>query len=95
MPTTVKVLIPTPLRKFTGDQDTVAAEGDSVGSLLKGLITRYPGLEKPLVDEEGNPRRFVNLYVKGEDVRFLQGKETPLKEAIHKWITSASPRGSE
>jgi Molybdopterin converting factor, small subunit len=77
---TVKVLIPTPLRKFTGEQETVSADADTIGALLKSLDAAHPGLGKPLMDEEGNPRRFVNLYVNGEDIRFLQGKDTPLKE---------------
>jgi molybdopterin synthase sulfur carrier subunit len=77
---TVKVLIPTPLRRLTGDQETVEAEADSVAGLMSALEGAYPGIGGRLVDEEGNLRRFVNLYLNGEDIRFLQGKETPLKQ---------------
>lgn len=90
---TVKVLIPTPLRKFTGENDTVSAEADSVGVLLKALDAAYPGLGKPLLDEAGNLRRFVNLYINGEDVRFLQGNDTPLKEGDEVSIVPAIAGG--
>jgi molybdopterin converting factor small subunit len=76
---TVKVLIPTPLRKLTGDQETVEADAETVSGLMTALEGAHPGIGGRLVDEEGNLRRFVNLYVNGEDVRFLQGKETTLK----------------
>jgi len=91
---TVKVLIPTPLRKFTGDQDTVEASADNVGALLLALDTAHPGLGKPLIDEEGNPRRFVNLYVNGEDIRFAQGKDTPLKDGDEVSIVPAIAGGT-
>lgn len=90
---TVKVLIPTPLRKFTGDQETISTDADSVASLLKSLDMAHPGLGKPLIDEEGNPRRFVNLYVNGEDIRFLQGKDTPLKDGDEVSIVPAIAGG--
>lgn len=76
----VKVLIPTPLRKLTGEQETVAVEADSVAALLNALEAAHPGIGARLVDEQGNLRRFVNLYVNGEDVRFLQGKDTALSD---------------
>ena len=76
----VKVLIPTPLRKLTGDQETVEAEADSIGALMAALDARHPGIGGRLLDDQGNLRRFVNLYVNGEDVRFLQGKDTALKQ---------------
>jgi molybdopterin synthase sulfur carrier subunit len=77
----VTVRIPTPLRKLTGEREVVTADGG--GSLLE-LIGRldgeYPGLKDRLCDESGEIRRFVNVYVNGEDVRFLSGLETPVKE---------------
>lgn len=76
----VKVLIPTPLRKLTGDQETVDAEADTIGSLMAALDAQHPGIGGRLLDDQGNLRRFVNLYVNGEDVRFLQGKDTALKQ---------------
>jgi molybdopterin synthase sulfur carrier subunit len=76
----VTVRIPTPLRKLTGDREVVTADGG--GSLLE-IISRldhqYPGLKERICDESGEIRRFVNLYVNGEDVRFLSGLETAVK----------------
>jgi molybdopterin synthase sulfur carrier subunit len=90
---TVKVLIPTPLRKFTGEQDTVTADAANVGALLQALDAAHPGLGKPLIDEEGNPRRFVNLYLNGEDIRFLKGKDTELKDGDEVSIVPAIAGG--
>ena len=76
----VSVRIPTPLRKITGDREVVTADGG--GSLLEvidHLDREYPGLKERLCDESGEMRRFVNVYVNGEDVRFLSGLETPVK----------------
>ncbi|MBC8104898.1 MAG: MoaD/ThiS family protein [Cytophagales bacterium] len=90
----VKILIPTPLRKFTGDQETVSIEGaDSVGALMRSLTEAHVGLAKPLLDENGVPRRFVNLYVNGEDIRFLQNTETPLKDGDEVSIVPAIAGG--
>ncbi|MFQ6019517.1 MAG: ubiquitin-like small modifier protein 1 [Dehalococcoidia bacterium] len=75
----VTVRIPTPLRKLTADQDTVSGDGSRLGECIEALEARYPGLKDRLCDEVGELRRFVNIYVNGEDVRFLQGLDTPLK----------------
>lgn len=91
---TVKVLIPTPLRKLTADQDTVTADADSVAALMAALETQHPGIGGRLMDEEGNLRRFVNLYLNGEDIRFLQGKETALKEGDELSIVPAIAGGA-
>lgn len=91
---TVKVLIPTPLRKFTGDQETVSVENaGSIAELMTSLTTAHAGLAKPLLDENGVPRRFVNLYVNGEDIRFLQNTETPLKDGDEVSIVPAIAGG--
>ena len=76
----VFVRIPTPLRRLTGGQEQVAAEGSTVGALLVDLAARYPGIGERLQDEQGEIRRFINIYVNDEDVRFLQGLATPLGE---------------
>ena len=92
---TIKVLIPTPLRKFTGDQDTVSIEdAGTVGALLKSLTTEHSGLRQPLIDDNGNPRRFVNLYLNGEDIRFLQNSETELKDGDEISIVPAIAGGA-
>lgn len=75
----VKVRIPTPLRKLTNELDVVAGEAGTLLSCIDGLETTYPGLKERICDETGEIRRFVNVYINGEDVRFLQGLETPLK----------------
>jgi molybdopterin synthase sulfur carrier subunit len=78
MPT---IRIPTPLRKLTNNQEEVIATGATLGAILDELNKTYPGLGERIVDENGVIRRFVNIFVNDEDVRFLQEKETPVKEA--------------
>lgn len=78
MPT---IRIPTPLRKLTNNQEEVTASGATLGAILDELNKTYPGLGERIVDENGAIRRFVNIFVNDEDVRFLQEKETPVKEA--------------
>jgi molybdopterin synthase sulfur carrier subunit len=75
------VSIPTPLRGLTNNLDTVTAAGATVGDLLGDLEKQYPGIAERLLDPQGNVRRFVNIYVNGEDIRFLQDKTTPLKDS--------------
>lgn len=74
------VLIPTPLRKLTNDLELVEASGSNVGELLDNLDKAYPGLKERVCDESGNVRRFVNVFVNGEDIRFLDEKQTPVSE---------------
>lgn len=76
----VQVRIPTPLRTFTGGAETVSTDGSTVQALIENLEALYPGLKERLVDEKGNVRRFVNLYVGEEDIRFLDGLQTELKD---------------
>ena len=78
MPT---IRIPTPLRKLTNNQVEVTASGATLGAILEELNATYPGLGERILDEQGTIRRFVNIFVNDEDVRFLQEKETPVKEA--------------
>lgn len=75
----VTVRIPTPLRKLTKDLDVVSGDGGTLVACIDGLDTQYPGLKERILDETGQLRRFVNVYVNGEDVRFQQGVETALK----------------
>jgi len=76
----VTVRIPTPLRKLTNEQEVVEAEGNTIGDIIDSLDKSYPGLAERICDEEGNVRRFVNVFVNDEDIRFLEEKKTTLKE---------------
>ena len=75
----VQVKIPTPLRKYTGGAGGVEAQGGTVAALVDDLERRYPGLKERICDESGQVRRFVNIFVNGEDIRFLSHLDTPLK----------------
>lgn len=77
----VKVRIPTPLRKVTNDEAEVTAEGSNIRQVLDDLESQYPGLKERLCDEKGELRRFVNVYVGEEDIRFLQGMDTEIGDA--------------
>jgi molybdopterin synthase sulfur carrier subunit len=74
------VRIPTPLRKLTSDKDEVNISAANIGQLIDEMENQYPGIKSRLCDESGNVRRFINLYVNNEDIRFLKGKETALNE---------------
>jgi molybdopterin synthase sulfur carrier subunit len=76
----IKVRIPTPLRKLTHDEEVVETFADSVGAAISDLETRYPGIQERLLDEAGEVRRFVNVYVNEEDIRFLDNKDTVLND---------------
>ncbi len=90
---TVTVRIPTALRKLTADQDRVPADGGSLSECIDSLEASYLGLKERLCDEAGEIRRFVNIYVNGEDVRFLQGLASPLKDGDEVSIVPAVAGG--
>ena len=75
-----KVRIPTPLRKLTNNEELVEINAATIGEAIVELQTRFPGIQERLVDEKGEVRRFVNVYVNEEDIRFLRNRETPLKD---------------
>jgi molybdopterin synthase sulfur carrier subunit len=75
-----KVRIPTPLRKLTNNEEVVEVNSATIGEAITELQVRYPGIKERLVDDNGEVRRFVNVYVNEEDIRFLQNQNTPLKE---------------
>src|SRR2546421_12937554 len=74
-----KIRIPTPLRKLTDNAEVIEVSAPTVGDAIAELQTRFPGIKERLLDESGAVRRFVNVYVNEEDIRFLQNQETPLK----------------
>ena len=90
----VKVRIPTPLRPLTKGQGEVQAQGAKITEMIEGLNTAHPGLKDRLCDESGELRRFVNIYVNEEDIRFLKGKDTALKDGDEVSIVPAIAGGS-
>jgi molybdopterin synthase sulfur carrier subunit len=75
-----KVRIPTPLRKLTNNEEIVEVDSGTIGAAIAELQARFPGIKERLVDDKGEVRRFVNVYVNEEDIRFLQNQDTPLKD---------------
>ncbi len=73
---TVRIKIPTPLRKFTTGADVVVVEASNVGEALRALDAAHPGLWTKICDDNGKVRRFINVYAGDEDIRFLEGLET-------------------
>jgi molybdopterin synthase sulfur carrier subunit len=76
----VQVRIPTPLRKLTHNEELVEVQAQTVGDAFTQLQSRYPGIRERILDDQGSVRRFVNVYVNEEDIRFLQNQQTPLKD---------------
>jgi len=76
----INVRIPTPLRKLTQDKETVQTTGKTINEIVENLEKQYPGLKERLCDERGELRRFVNIYLNDEDIRFAQGKATAVKD---------------
>ena len=76
----IKVRIPTPLQRLTKNQEEVSVDGSTIQELIANLEKSYPGIRERICDEQGKLRRFVNLYVNEEDIRFLKGDKTALKD---------------
>jgi molybdopterin synthase sulfur carrier subunit len=76
----IKVRIPTPLQKLTNNQSEVECEGTDIKSLIENLDKKYPGIRARLYDENNNLRRFINFFVNEQDIRFLEGERTKLKD---------------
>jgi molybdopterin synthase sulfur carrier subunit len=75
------IRIPTPLRKLTNELEVVQASGNNVGEILESLDQAFPGLKERICDEQGNVRRFVNVFLNDEDIRFLEERATPVKDS--------------
>ena len=90
---TVLVLIPTPLRRFTGGEARVSAAGETIGDLLTALGQDYPGLRERICEEDGTIRRFVNVFVNGQNVRDGAGEATPLRPGDEVGIIPAMAGG--
>jgi molybdopterin synthase sulfur carrier subunit len=76
----IKVRVPTPLRRFTGGVDEVVADGDSIRNVIEDLDRRHPGIRERLLDDSGELRRFVNVYLNGDDIRFLNQLNSKVKD---------------
>ncbi|HEY8447108.1 MAG TPA: ubiquitin-like small modifier protein 1 [Thermomicrobiales bacterium] len=90
----IRVIIPTPLRRFTDGQAQVNATGATVAEVLSDLDARFPGLKERICEPNGEIRRFVNVFVNGENVRKAQGAATPLKPGDEIGIIPAMAGGS-
>ena len=89
----VKVLVPTALQQFTNNQSTLECSGNSVTELLDSLEKACPGIKSRICDEQGQLRRFLNVYVNSEDIRFLDGAGTSLKDGDEVSIVPAVAGG--
>jgi len=90
----IAIRIPTPLRPLTGGRAEVHASGRTVGEVLSSLYREYDGLRDRLCDGEGRVRRYVNIYLNDEDVRFLQDLDTPVQEGDRVSIVPAIAGGA-
>jgi sulfur-carrier protein len=89
-----KVRIPAPLRKLTNDQAVVEVAGANIQELIGNLDKNYPGLKERICDESGQIRRFVNIFVNGEDIRFKDGPKTSIAEGAEVSIIPAIAGGA-
>lgn len=87
------VLMPTPLRRFTGGQSKVTASADTVGALIRTLDGQYPGVADKLLDDSGEIKRFINVFVNDDEVRSLSGLATPLSDSDRISIVPAMAGG--
>ena len=76
----VKVRIPTPLMKLTDNQSEVSAEGKTISDIINNLENQFNGIKDRICEENGSPRRFINIYINEEDIRFLEGENTAVKD---------------
>lgn len=90
----VMVRIPTPLRRVTQGKDKVEVSGSTLSEVIEHLNAQFPGIKERLLDEGGELRDFVNIYLNGEDVRFLQGLTTSTKPGDEVSIVPAVAGGS-
>ncbi len=89
----IKVRIPTPLQKLTQEKSEVEANAKTVQDLIEQLNQSYPGIKDRICDEKGNIRRFVNIFLNEEDIRFLKKEATPLKDGDEVSIVPAIAGG--
>ena len=89
----IKVRIPTPLMKLTDNQSEVSAEGETVSEIINNLENQFNGIKDRICEENGSPRRFINIYINEEDIRFLEGEMTAVKDGAEISIIPAIAGG--
>ncbi len=89
----VRVRVPTPLRRFTGGAEEVSVAGTTIATLVEDLEKNHPGIKERICDDEGKIRRFVNIFVNGDDIRFLDNLETAIKDGDEVSIVPAIAGG--
>ena len=87
------VRIPTPLRKVTNGADKASVEGNSIAEVIDSLENTFPGIKKRICEESGELRSFVNIFVNGEDIRFIEGMNTPTESGDEVSIVPAVAGG--
>ncbi|MBH42430.1 MAG: molybdopterin synthase sulfur carrier subunit [Chloroflexi bacterium] len=88
------VRIPTPLRRVTNGDDKASVDGENLSEIINDLESQYPGIKERLCDENEELRHFVNIYINGEDVRFLNGLQTNVSEGDEISIVPAVAGGT-
>ena len=91
----VKVRIPTPLQKLTNSQSEVETSGTTVDEVINNLNGQFPGIKERICDESGKLRRFVNIYLNEEDIRFLEGEKTKVNDGDEISIIPAIAGGTQ
>ena len=90
----VKVRIPTPLMKLTDNQSEVSAEGETISDIINNLEKQFNGIKDRICEKNGSPRRFINIYINEEDIRFLEGEKTAVKDGDEVSIIPAIAGGT-
>ena len=88
------VYVPTPLRRLTGGQSKVQVQGSTVAEIIENLEAAFPGFKDRLCDEQGEIKRFINVFVNGEEIRTLQGDQTPVADEDEVSIIPAMAGGT-
>lgn len=88
------VLVPTPLRRLTGGQSKITVSGSDVGSVLRAVDAQFPGVAEKVFDSEGNVKRFINIFLNDNEIRTLQGLDTPVADNDQLSIVPAMAGGT-
>jgi len=91
----IEVRIPSPLKSITGGKNVIQGKGSTVGEVIQDIVSAYPQLRERLYDEKGDVRRFINIFLNDEDIRFLKNLDTPVAEGDSLFIIPAIAGGSE